>query len=438
MVVEMRSVLVALCRLLLRVFFRRIEVVGLERVPEEGPVMFTLNHPNGLIDPLFILCLSSRPVSFLAKAPLFRTPVVGYFVRTFECLPVYRKQDGNDPSHNREIIGRCVELLSSGNAIAIFPEGTSHGDPKLKPLRTGAARIALAASAAGPDRTVSPVQIVPVGLHYLQPEIFRSDALLVYGDPLEVPVVDLDEQLEAPVEAVRALTHRVSEAIAGLTLQAETVRVARLAASAERILSAADPATPSLVRRLELQRRLVEGHAHLQRRPDVVALTQRIENYETRLGEHGLPLDQAIHYPSGSIARYVSRSIAALALLLPAAGPGWIVNYPTYRMIGSIAFRWSASSDVVATMKMLGGFSLFPITWLLWGLGLGLWFGWSVGMVMVVLGPLSAFAALRSSELIEDARIHARALRIRRRQPDFVQWLEGERRAIREAIVALA
>jgi glycerol-3-phosphate O-acyltransferase / dihydroxyacetone phosphate acyltransferase len=123
---QMRAVLVALCRLLLRVFFRRVEVVGGERVPGDGPVMFTLNHPNGLIDPLFILCLSSRPVSFLAKAPLFRTPLVGWFVRTFECLPVYRKQDGNDPAKNREIIERSVELLRSGNAIAIFPEGTSH------------------------------------------------------------------------------------------------------------------------------------------------------------------------------------------------------------------------------------------------------------------------------------------------------------------------
>jgi glycerol-3-phosphate O-acyltransferase / dihydroxyacetone phosphate acyltransferase len=433
----MRSILVALCRLLLRIFFRRIEVVGSERVPEEGPVMFTLNHPNGLIDPLFILCLSSRPVSFLAKAPLFRMPVVGYFVRTFECLPVYRKRDGNDPAENRAVLRRSVELLASGNAIAIFPEGTSHAKPRLEPLRSGAARIALAAS-AGSDRPARAVRIVPVGLHYLQPETFRSDALLVYGDPLPVPVVDLDARLEPPPDAVRAVTDRIAEAIAGLTLQAETVRLARLSASAERILSATQPAAPSLVRRLELQRRLVEGHAQLGQRAEVVALIERIETYETRLHERGLPLDQTVGHARATIVRYVLRSIATVAALIPLAVPGWLINYPTYRAIGSIAFRWSGSSDVTATMKMLGGFLLFPLTWILWGVGLGFAAGWPFGVVMAVIGPASALAAMLLGECLEDARTHARALLVVRRDPAFAAWLETERHAIRRAIVALA
>jgi glycerol-3-phosphate O-acyltransferase / dihydroxyacetone phosphate acyltransferase len=308
----------------------------------------------------------------------------------------------------------------------------------LKPLRTGAARIALAAGAGAGGNSVPQVRIVPVGLHYLQPEIFRSEALMVYGDPLSVPVVELTEQLEPPPEAVRALTDRVGEAIAGLTLQAETVRVARLAASAERISSAAESAAPSLARRLELQRRLVDGHAALRHRADVVALTRRIDAYEARLNEHGLPLDQPIGHAPGVVVRYVLRTMAAVVLLLPVAVPGWIVNYPTYRIIGRIAFRWSESSDVTATMKMVGGFALFPITWLLWGLALGLGLGWSYGIAMAIAGPASALAALRLGERIEDARIHARALRVARREPAFAEWLAQERRAIRAAIVALA
>ncbi len=63
--------------LFLRIFFRRVEAAGLERVPAEGPLLVVLNHPNALIDPLFILGLAPRPVAFLAKAPLFRMPVLG-------------------------------------------------------------------------------------------------------------------------------------------------------------------------------------------------------------------------------------------------------------------------------------------------------------------------------------------------------------------------
>jgi glycerol-3-phosphate O-acyltransferase/dihydroxyacetone phosphate acyltransferase len=69
----MRAVLTALCRLLLRIFFREIATVHAERVPRDhdAPVLYVLNHPNALLDPLFISCLSPRPVTFLAKAPLF-------------------------------------------------------------------------------------------------------------------------------------------------------------------------------------------------------------------------------------------------------------------------------------------------------------------------------------------------------------------------------
>src|SRR5205085_5440816 len=88
-----------------------------------------------------------RPVSFLAKSPLFRTPVVSFFVRALDSIPVYRKQDeGADTSRNRETFERAARLLRRGGTIAICPEGASHSEPYLLPLKTGAARIALGAA----------------------------------------------------------------------------------------------------------------------------------------------------------------------------------------------------------------------------------------------------------------------------------------------------
>ena len=89
----MRRAVTALLRVLIRVFFKRIEIVDMERVPADVPVIFAVNHPNALIDPLFLLCFAPRPVSFLAKAPLFTMPVIGWFVRGLDSIPVYRKQD---------------------------------------------------------------------------------------------------------------------------------------------------------------------------------------------------------------------------------------------------------------------------------------------------------------------------------------------------------
>src|SRR5918997_5914508 len=128
-----RRMLCAVLRLTLRIFFHHIEVAGLERVPPQGPVIFVLNHPNGLVDPVFILCLASRRVSFLAKAPLFRMPVIGYFVRALEAIPVYRRQDeGEDTSRNRETFEKASALLLRGGTIAICPEGKSHSEPSLQ------------------------------------------------------------------------------------------------------------------------------------------------------------------------------------------------------------------------------------------------------------------------------------------------------------------
>src|ERR1043165_8963678 len=142
-----RRLIVVVLGLALRVFFRRIEVAGRERIPLKNPVIFVLNHPNALVDPVFILCLAPRRVSFLAKAPLFRMPVIGYLVRALDSLPVYRKQDeGEDPARNRETFELSRALLQRGGTIAICPEGVSHNEPRLKPLKTGAARIPLSAA----------------------------------------------------------------------------------------------------------------------------------------------------------------------------------------------------------------------------------------------------------------------------------------------------
>src|SRR5687768_18121990 len=125
----MRRVISSVLRVILRVFFPRIEIAGSERVPRDGPVMLAVNHPNGLIDPLFLLCLSPRPVSFLAKAPLFHMPVISWFAKALGSIPVYRRQDGGfDPAKNRQTFERAREILAGGGVIAILHEGASDVD----------------------------------------------------------------------------------------------------------------------------------------------------------------------------------------------------------------------------------------------------------------------------------------------------------------------
>src|SRR6476659_2218081 len=212
----LHSVIRWVLRIILRVFFPHIETAGIERIPRDGPVILAVNHPNGLIDPLFLLCLAPRPVSFLAKAPLFDMPVIGWFVKALGSIPVYRRQDGGfDASKNRKTFERARAILSGGGVIAIFPEGASHGDPKLRPLKTGAARIALgAASMIGHEQIL---RIAPVGIYYTAKGIFRSSALLYSGEPITVPSEPLGAEGEPVQESVRAVTSRIQKSLADVT-----------------------------------------------------------------------------------------------------------------------------------------------------------------------------------------------------------------------------
>src|SRR5215510_14790253 len=205
-----RRVIVALLRFALRIYFRRIEVTGLEHVPHDEPVIFVLNHPNALVDPVFLLCLAPRRISFLAKAPLFRMPIIGYFVKEFDSLPVYRRQDeGEDVTKNQETFIAARKLLAHGGTIGICPEGVSHDEPGLKPIKTGAARISLGAVSTG---EVSGLKIVPAGLYYTSKTSFRSSALLYFGKPIEVEatpeLLQQSEDQELPRTQVRELSDR--------------------------------------------------------------------------------------------------------------------------------------------------------------------------------------------------------------------------------------
>src|SRR3989449_486224 len=129
-----------------------------------------------------------------------------------------REDASSDPAQNRETFDTARAVLARGGAIAIFPEGTSHSDPKLRPLKTGAARIAFGAAGALGD--ASPIRIVPAGLYYRAKRTFRSAALLYFGEPFAVEPIALGPGEEPPAGPVRAPTAPVREAPAAPRLHA--------------------------------------------------------------------------------------------------------------------------------------------------------------------------------------------------------------------------
>eukprot|EP01028_Stygiella_incarcerata_P000456 TRINITY_DN1063_c0_g1_i1.p1 TRINITY_DN1063_c0_g1~~TRINITY_DN1063_c0_g1_i1.p1 ORF type:complete len:148 (-),score=36.58 TRINITY_DN1063_c0_g1_i1:69-512(-) len=117
-----------LLRILMHVFFQKIEVIGLENVPKEGPIVFTGNHPNGLIDPFMLFSFSPRSIHIMAKDTLFRIFCFGSIIKAAGGIPVRRRQDhgGADNVDNTSVFESVFATLASGECFGIFPEGISH------------------------------------------------------------------------------------------------------------------------------------------------------------------------------------------------------------------------------------------------------------------------------------------------------------------------
>ena len=99
---------------------------------------------------MLLIATLDRPLRVLANAPLFRHPLIGPFLRLIGGLPVHRRKEaGDDPNKNAALFAATTAALRAGGAIAIFPEGRTQPEPALQEVRTGTARMLLAAAEGG-------------------------------------------------------------------------------------------------------------------------------------------------------------------------------------------------------------------------------------------------------------------------------------------------
>jgi 1-acyl-sn-glycerol-3-phosphate acyltransferase len=436
-----RRVIVAIVGLALRIYFQRIEVTGVEHVPLDTPVIFVLNHPNALVDPVFLFCLAPRPVAFLAKAPLFRMPIIGYLVKALDSLPVYRRQDeGEDISKNQETFIAARKLLARGGTIGICPEGVSHDAPGLKPIKTGAARISLAAVSTG---EVSELKIVPAGLYYTSKTRFRSDALLYFGNPIEVKPVELERDGTPPRDAVRQLSGQIEKALRDVILDAQHEEELQTTARAERIFSSAsnDGEPESLKDELRLQQRFIKAYPVLQSlQPERLRrLELRMLHFEQELNQAGVDTDELT--PPSSTRRVLAAIVRRTILFLLMLGPaliGTITHYPAYKLGGFLATRLSRDSDdVISTIKIISALLLFPLTWIVLTLLGYVFFGWLAALAVLVVIPFCGYAAILFYEELDKSIAGLRVLTFFLVERRFFVRLLAERNAIRDEIIAL-
>ena len=431
-----RRVLVVFLTLVRRVFFGTVDVVGADRLPAHGGTILVGNHPNSLVDPILIVTTCGRRLSFAAKDVLFEKPLLGSLVRAGGGVPVYRRRDHADDVSNDDAFAAFHSVLKGGGTVAIFPEGVSHRGPELAPLKTGAARIALSAAAAGVD-----VALVPVGLTYFDRDRMRSRVSIRYGDPIAVGPEDLERLAASARGASRALTDRVDAAMRDVTVNAPDFETAAALGTLRSLVADADQsASPG--ESAALQGRITKLWEARRDDPHMQALLDRVRHYQFVLDLFQVSDDLV----RGSLSRRraalaLARHLGLLVILLPLAWPGWLVHVPPLAA-GLFAGRTlSPRPDVVATTKMFVTTLLLVIVYsvvvgtILWGTPFPrslAWAAWAVAWLMA-----SGWALVRVLERQAMVRRGVHNIRLLLSRRGQFSFLQEEREALRREFAAL-
>jgi glycerol-3-phosphate O-acyltransferase/dihydroxyacetone phosphate acyltransferase len=317
--------------------------------------------------------VAGRPTRPLAKAPLFDQRLLGSVLRALGGLPVYRRQD--DPSQmfrNQDTFRAAIDALQAGDALQIYPEGRSHSEPSIEPLRTGAARIALAAE--GEREGALGLVIVPIGLTYERKHRFGGRVLAEIGDPFPVTPWLTRDGADDP-DAVRALTEEMTEQLRRHTLNLDSSADLELLSAADRIYSRQKALhghreRDLLADRVPRLRRFAEGLAWLRHHdPDeyrrLAGKVHRVDRVSRALGAEtgGIPR----RYPLTSVIRYTFLEGLTLLVGLPLALVGSLVWYPAWVIPRFVVARAGPEHESVATYKLATSFFTVPLTILVLG-----------------------------------------------------------------------
>ncbi len=427
----------ALMRWLLKLFYADIEVVGAEHVPASGPLIVAANHHNALVDGMILMAVMPRPMRMLGKAPLFRHPLIGPFLRLIDGLPVHRRQEaGNDadPARNTDLFAATTAALAAGGAIAIFPEGTTQPEPALQPLRTGTARMLLDAENATAGLHVT---LLPVGLVFDRPGTFRSGrALVLIGEPVATA------DLPAGTAPARALTDRLAEALRRLIIEADDRRTLRLLELVEALWREAEGTPPQegAARVGWMQRAMNTYRSLLERAPgETAAFRRELEAFDAASQKAGLAAERLSRsYTFGTVARFGIGEGLSLLIGAPLAFCGIVLHILPYQLTAAAVRLIPHTEEEDATDKIAAGIVMYPLSWLAEG-----WIAYALGgkvALVVFLAALlpTGFFALAWHERLDHVAREARAFARFLRDRDLPRRLRRQREALVAELVELA
>jgi 1-acyl-sn-glycerol-3-phosphate acyltransferase len=350
-----RSALLVLFRRIVAIYFREIEVAGDVPRADAGGRLFAANHVNGLVDPILVLTQAPCAISPVAKSTLWKIPGLKWLLDAADAVPIVRRKDDPNKSgkDNEAVFERVASHLSGGGNILIFPEGTSHNEPHLLELRSGAGRMLARAKESGAER----LTFQTVALEFDARDIFRSRSLVLFG-----PVRSVDAIARGD-DPAKAITDVIRDDLSELLVEGATweervlvVRVAEMFANETKDSRLEE--INRIGRRIEEARRVLDKSL--------------VGNIESRVSAYFSALEHA-DADDALVVRFSRREDAArvdparlaraaiLVLVLPLALLGAVLYWLPYQLPRFVTTRLGDDPDVTSTYKLGVGLVVYPI-----------------------------------------------------------------------------
>lgn len=389
----------------LRWCYAEVTVVG--AVPAHGPVLLAVNHPNDLADICVVLSQVPRRVTFVANVSAAEHPLVKLAYDRMGVIPVHRVRDvrramarGEDSAAaNAAAMERVLQALRDGACVVVFPEGGVNRGPHLGALRTGLARMVLAARDAG----VRGVRLVPMGLTYEAPNALGTRVLAHVGEAIDVDT--WTPQPDRP--AAPQLTAAVAAGLRAVTRNAPDERAHEaLSAVADVVAATAPDKVPPLFAANEVWR-VLTGEIY---GPGVQVEAPDDARFAPALAVRAALRERVEDVPPARVLGAMSRRSTRGRVLDAVLGPiGWLLHAPAWWMVERVAAKEGPATDRMARRivpglyVMVGWYALLLLGAAVTAgvLGGGGW--WVMPLVLMGVLPGLGNAAARWMERRRDA-----------------------------------
>lgn len=405
------TVLKATIKIGIKVFFKNIQIRGLENLPLDRPVLIACNHPNAFMDALVVSVFVKKPFHYLARGDAFKTSFMSWFLSQLKLIPIYRIQEGvGQLQKNEETFDKCYKLLQNKGIVMVFPEGVCVQERRLRKLKKGMAKIAFGAQEFS-DYNLD-LCIVPVGINYTTPSKSGGDVYINIAPPIEVSEYTREYKKDK-AKTINRLTSDVELEMAKLIViienesddllaeQIETLYKEKLISEFE--LKKADPELD-----FTITQKIAQGinYFHKYELDQYKIIKDNVHNYFNELKQPAIK-DQFLRPEiiNRNLLSILLPKIILLLLTFPLHVIGLLTNYIPYKLPYLLTKKIVKSIEFFSSVNIALGtfififYYLFQVT-----LFANLFKDYTLTILFLFVAPLSGFFSLNYLKLYKEVK----------------------------------